>query len=151
MLIPIKGVYLQTVKHSNMAKGNTEIPKGNTEPEFLQRKRIIKNALKALSGKSVACPALDNNQVTISPKSIEETAHHAAKSLQSTLAALDLVNQIRTATFYRYWLPKDNRQIKAFGFEFVIELHGQLSGRTTKLMVGVKITAKYMHYSITSF
>lgn len=131
-------------------KNTCDIPKGSTEADFLQRKKIIKTALKPLSGKNVRCPALDNNPVTISPKSIEETAHHAAKSYQSTLAALDLVHQIETASFFKYWLPKDNRQIKAFGFEFVIELHGELGGKVTKLMVGVKITAKYMHYSITS-
>ena len=32
----------------------------------------------------------------------------------------------------------------------MIELHGEIEGHTTKVIVGVKLTAQYKHYCITT-
>lgn len=66
------------------------------------------------------------------------------------MAAICLKEQIKTAQFSRYRLPKDNRQSGKMGFSFTIELHGTLDGRRTKLMIGVTIKPQYFRYCITS-
>ncbi len=132
-----------------MTKENTEIPRGNSPKEFLFRKKFITDRLSKLSGESVNCPALGNHPVLITRKSIEETAHHAAKSFKSTVAALDLKNQLKTASFVRYHLPKNNNQTKKYDFIFLVELKGDFEGIPTTLMIGAKITARFIHYSLT--
>lgn len=101
-------------------------------------------------GTTVNCPCLGNVPVEITRRGVSETVHHASKGYASTLAAIHLKEQIRTARFSRYRLPKDNRQAGKMGFSFTIELHGSLEGRKTKLMIGVTIKPQYFHYCITA-
>lgn len=129
---------------------SNKIPKGNNKEDRDERVKIIRQALKQLNGKEIVCPALGNVPVKITSMGINETAFHASKSYLSTLAAIDVENQIKTAQFSRYHLPKPGGQAQKHNFAFTIELKGIIEDRPTKLYVGVLITAKYMHYCITA-
>ena len=124
------------------------IPIGNSKEDRQKRKELISQNTGKLKGQKVFCPAL-NVDVLISGTGINEMIEHSSKSYYSTLAALDLKSQIKIAKFYRYHIPKDNKQIRR-DFVFMIELHGKLENKVTKIMIGVKLTAKYKHYCITA-
>lgn len=124
------------------------IPTENSKEDRQKRKELIRQNIGKLKGLEVFCPAL-NVDVLISGTGINEMVEHSSKSYLSTMAALDLKNQIRTAKFYRYHIPKDNKQIRR-GFVFMIELHGRIENKVTKIIIGVKLTAKYKHYCITA-
>lgn len=133
-----------------MPKENIEIPKGNTPEAVMARDKIIKKSLSHLVDTTTPCSGLGNAPVLISASSVNETAHHAAKSYRSTCAALDIVHQIRTAKFHRMVLPKANKRQRNMGFAFLIEMHGQYDGKTTKLMIGARIKGDLVQYCITA-
>ncbi len=131
-----------------MSKENIEIPKGNTPEARQKRMNIIRQYAGRMKGDEVYCPVL-GAKVVINGTGIGEMIEHSSKSYLSTMAVLDLKHQIAIAKFFRYHIPKDNKQKKR-GYLFMIELHGDLDGKATKIIVGVKLTAQYKHYCITT-
>lgn len=127
------------------------IPKGTSKSDIETRRRIIEAHLGKIKGKSFRCPCLGGVPVFITSRGINETSAHASKTLKSTMAALQLPALIHNAKFYRMHLPKENGQKYKMKFEFIYELHSKTENTgICKLLIGVRISAQFLHYSITS-
>ena len=126
------------------------IPKGASKSDIETRRRLIEAELSQLKGKSFKCPCLGGVPVFLTAKGINEISGHSAKSYKSTSAALRLPELIRNAGFWKMHLPKDNGQKHRFKFVFIYELHAKTDDLgTVKLMIGVRINALFLHYSVT--
>lgn len=123
---------------------------GKEDTARAQRYSLIVSGLGRLAGTSVRCPALGGVPVKITAKGIRETAFHASKSAASTEAALDIVNQIRTAKDPTIRIPKPGRQTKEFGFKVLFILKGTHKGHVTKVTVGMKRKGSVLEYCITA-
>ena len=87
----------------------------------------------------------------ISKESIEETAHHAAKSECSTIAAMNIISVLKNAELVSCDKPKSNRQISLFRFKKMLELRVMMRYvGSVKLMVGLQGRRNYLEYCITS-
>ena len=127
-----------------------KIPTENTKEAIHARRIMIRHRLSKVS-KPIKFPCLGNVPVLIEPKSIEEIEQYAGLSAESTAVALQLPQLLKTATYYRMTLPKDNnKQKKKFQF-FVYELRAETKdGKQAKLLVGVReIPLKFLQYCIT--
>ena len=132
-----------------MAKKNTDIPAGNSKEDVYARRDYIVNKLQHLIGKSIRCKALQGQKVHFDFYSIDETATHAAKRYESTLAALKVTKAISNAKRVSSSKVKSNRQ-KKLGFVLMVELSAELKGLgEVKIIVGRKLNKQYLHYCIT--
>ena len=131
-------------------KEQIEVPRGNSKQERAIRRTIIKRCLEPLVGTTIICPCLGNVPIELTRRGLSETIHHASKGYHSTLSAINLKQHLRDSTFYRYRLPKDNRQSGKMGFAFIVELHDKKGTRTVKILIGVTVKPQYLHYCITS-
>lgn len=123
----------------------SEIPTGKSKADIEERRKIIVSALQEYRNKNIYCPCLGAD-VYVSRDGISETAHHAAKRIESTKAALDLKNAIMGASFVGFDVPKENKQKNRFHFECVFHL----KYKNYKLIVGVQKKGKVLHYCITA-
>ena len=84
------------------AKNKIKDKSGNDIPKtYTERQKIILRYYKKLKAiDNVFCPALDD-YVTFKTKGQEETVRHAAKSIKSTKAALNLKEIIENATYIK--------------------------------------------------
>ena len=124
-----------------------KIPEENTKEAIDIRRKIISTQLSKLIDKSIYCPCL-GVKVIVVRKSITEIATWASRRFESTVAAIDLENQLRIARFYAKTDPKPGQK-KRFKFISMYELHGTLNAKTTKIMVGVRNCGTYLQYCIT--
>ena len=126
-----------------------KIPKGISKEEVYERRAIIIDKLQHLIGTSVRCKALKNQLVHFDFYSIEETATHASKKYESTLAALNVTKAISNAVYIRRDKPHSKNQIK-MRFKEIVELSAELKDiGIVKIIVGQRRNKKFVHYCIT--
>ena len=79
----------------------------------------------------------------------EETATHASKKYESTLAALNVTTAISNAAYIRRDKPHSKKQIK-MRFNEIVELSAELKDiGCVKIIVGQRRNKKFVHYCIT--
>jgi hypothetical protein len=126
-----------------------KIPKGISKEEVYERRAIIIDKLQHLIGTSVRCKALKNQLVHFDFYSIDETATHASKKYESTLAALNVTKAISNAVYIRRDKPHSKNQIK-MRFKEIVELSAELKDiGIVKIIVGQRRNKKFVHYCIT--
>jgi hypothetical protein len=126
-----------------------KIPKGITKEEVYERRAIIIDKLQHLIGTSIRCKALKNQLVHFDFYSIDETATHASKKYESTLAALNVTKAISNAVYIRRDKPHSKNQIK-MRFKEIVELSAELKDiGIVKIIVGQRRNKKFVHYCIT--
>jgi hypothetical protein len=126
-----------------------KIPKGITKEEVYERRTIIIEELQHLIGTAVRCKALKNQLVHFDFYSIDETATHASKKYESTLAALNVTKAISNAVYIRRDRPHSKNQIK-MRFNEIVELAAELKDiGIVKIIIGQRRNKKYVHYCIT--
>jgi hypothetical protein len=126
-----------------------KIPKGITKEEVYERRAIIIEELQHLIGTAVRCKALKNQLVHFDFYSIDETATHASKKYESTLAALNVTKAISNAVYIRRDKPHSKNQIK-MRFNEIVELAAELKDiGIVKIIIGQRRNKKYVHYCIT--
>lgn len=126
-----------------------KIPKGITKEEVYERRAIIIEELQHLIGTAVRCKALKNQLVHFDFYSIDETATHASKKYESTLAALNVTKAISNAVYIRRDRPHSKNQIK-MRFNEIVELAAELKDiGIVKIIIGQRRNKKYVHYCIT--
>ena len=126
-----------------------KIPKGITKEEVYERRAIIIEELQHLIGTSIRCKALKNQLVHFDFYSIDETATHASKKYESTLAALNVTKAISNAVYIRRDKPHSKNQIK-MRFKEIVELSAELKDiGIVKIIVGQRRNKKFVHYCIT--
>lgn len=126
-----------------------DIPKGNTKEEVYIRRAIIVSQLAPLIGKSVSCKAFKKTRVEFVFDSIDETATHAAKRYESTLAALRVVEALTKATVINTTAPRSSKQ-KKMKFVKVHEMSCELKGiGKVRIIVGERNNKRILHYCIT--
>jgi hypothetical protein len=126
-----------------------KIPKGITKEEVYERRTIIIEELQHLIGTAVRCKALKNQLVHFDFYSIDETATHASKKYESTLAALNVTKAISNAVYIRRDKPHSKNQIK-MRFNEIVELAAELKDiGIVKIIIGQRRNKKYVHYCIT--
>lgn len=126
-----------------------KIPKGISKEEVYERRAIIIDKLQHLIGTSIRCKALKNQLVHFDFYSIDETATHASKKYESTLAALNVTKAISNAVYIRRDKPHSKNQIK-MRFKEIVELSAELKDiGIVKIIVGQRRNKKFVHYCIT--
>lgn len=135
--------------NNKIAKEYTKhIPTGDSLEDVYKRNEIIIECLLPLIGKSVKCKAYRNN-VEFVFKSIDETATRAAKTYESTLAALRIEEALRDAVIVRKGKPESNNQ-KKMGFIKIHVLKSFLKNiGEVKIVIGERKKQKVIHYCIT--
>lgn len=132
-----------------MAKKSPNIPAGNSKDDVYARRDYIVNKLQHLIGTSIRCKALRGQKVHFDFYSIDETATHAAKRYESTLAALKVTKAISNAKIVGSSQAKSNKQ-KKLGFVLMVELSAELKDvGNVKIVIGRKSNKQYLHYCIT--
>ena len=125
------------------------IPKGNSEEEVDKRNEIIIECLIPLINKHVDCNAFATDKVKFEFRSIDETACHASKRYESTLAALRIEEALNKAVFVKRDVPKSKKQ-KKMKFTKIYELKSFLEDLgEVKIIVGERKNKKVIHYCIT--
>ena len=125
------------------------IPKGNSEEEVDKRNEIIIECLIPLINKHVDCNAFAKDKVKFEFRSIDETACHASKRYESTLAALRIEEALNKAVFVKRDVPKSKKQ-KKMKFTQIYELKSFLEDLgEVKIIVGERKNKKVIHYCIT--
>lgn len=133
-----------------MRKGETYIPKipysENGIQEFLQTE------LKKFQGKSYFCKAL-GVFVSITRKSIEETAYNCRPNRKAAEMALELPHIIEHAKIEKLDLPvKSIRQSKHFHFKQIAVLKCNMKGKgIAKLVIGFRDSGEVIEYSVTNY
>lgn len=113
------------------------IPKGNSEEDVNKRNEIIVECLLPLINKHVDCNAFVKDKVKFEFRSIDETACHASKRYESTLAALRIEEALKNAVFVKRDVPKSQKQKKKMGFTKIYELKSFLEDLgEVKIIVG---------------
>ncbi len=126
-----------------------KIPAGISKEDVYIRRAIIVERLAPLIGKGFPCRAFKQSRVEFVFASIDETATHAAKRYESTLAALRIVEALRNAILVNTTNPHSNRQRK-MNFVKVHELNSILDGiGEVKIFVGERKNMRILQYSIT--
>ena len=132
-----------------MPTSKTKIPTGDSKEDVYIRRAIIVERLYPLIGKSVPCGAFKGQQVKFEFASIDETATHAAKYYDSTLAALRVVDALKRSVLVKTDNPQSNKQ-KKMNFKKVHELSSYLKNiGEIKRIVGERSNTKIIHYCIT--
>ena len=118
----------------------------------IDRQHLLEKELRKYHYKHFYCKSL-NVKVRIYPKSISETAYHAAKSVLATKLALRLPYVIQNAKIYKLNQPiKNNKQTKEFHFKELAILKCGIRGLgTAKLTVGYRYKRLVIEYCITDF
>lgn len=113
---------------------------------------VVKKQLKQYQGKHFYCKALGVN-VSVTRKSIDETAHNCRNNRRSAELALCLPEIIEKAKIKQLHLPtKSNQQKKHFHFKEIAILVCNLKGKgIAKLVVGFRDNGEVVEYSITNF
>lgn len=125
------------------------IPTGTTKEDVYVRRAIIVERLYPLIGTSVPCRAFGKRKVNFVFESIDETATRGAKTYESTLAALRIVEALKKATFVKYDNVQSNKQ-KKMRFMRVVILQSFLSSiGEVKIVVGERRNSCILQYSIT--
>ena len=122
---------------------------GATAKAKLARKRAIVEKLTPMLGEKVRNTEMKKN-IYITPKGLSETAHHAAKSELSTIAAMDAKRQLRDAKLVTTVKPKTNRRQRDMRLVKMKKMRGSIAGCTTNVYVGVSDTRQHLMYSITA-
>ncbi len=123
---------------------------GRIPNTMLEREEFLLEELEEYVGMTVYNSSLKAD-VYISQDSIEETAHHAAKSESSTIAALNMLNVIEKAEVVETCKPKNNGQKSKFHFRDMYELRIEMRYvGDIKLMIGKQGRRNYMEYCITA-
>ena len=129
-----------------MAKKSPNIPVGNSIDDVYAGRDYIVNKLQHLIGSSIRCKALRAQKVHFDFYSIDETATHAAKRYESTLAALKVTKAISNAKIVGSSQAKSNKQ-KKLGFVLMVELSAELKDvGNVKIVIGRKSNKQYLHY-----
>lgn len=114
-----------------------------------ERRAFIQSAI----GKVEGCIFSQSLQeyVAISPKSVEEIASHASKSVLSTIVALNYLPLIENAAIVAKGLPPhSNKEKKVFHFKEIILLAAMLKGYGhAKITVGKQSLGKHLVYCLT--
>lgn len=132
-----------------MVTGKNHIPTGDSKEDVYIRRAIIVERLAPLIGKSVSCSAFNGKNVKFEFASIDETATHAAKHYESTLAALRVVEALKKSVLVKTDFPQSNKQ-KKMNFKKVHELSSSLKSiGEIKIIVGERSNTKIIHYCIT--
>lgn len=132
-----------------MNKDNPSIPQGTDKESTYIRRAIIVEHLWKLIGTSVRCKAFHPRKVEFIPTSIDETATHASKNRESTLAALHVVEALKNATIVRKTPPHSQRQ-KKMNMKTIYELSARLPHiGEVKIIVGERANRRILHYCIT--
>lgn len=120
-----------------------------SEPEI---EELLKKELKQYQGKPFYCKALGVD-VSVTRKSIEETAYNCKFNRRAAELALCLPDVIKNAKIKELHLPtKSNKQKKHFHFTEIAILTCNLKGKgIAKLVVGFKDNGEVVEYSITNF
>lgn len=133
-------------------KGNPKvpfvIPKDDTKEGTLERRGIIKGFLNQLIKKEFPCKAFGKRTVSLNQLSIDETARHAARSYESTLAVMYLREALKNSILVKTDTPKSNKQIK-MGFKKIYELSAEVEIGEVKIIVGERANERLLHYCIT--
>lgn len=116
-----------------------------------KRAKLIKAKLMPLakSGTKVYNKSIQEN-VYITAKGIKETAHHASRTMPSTMAALDARMQLRTARKSFTTTAGHSKQQRDMKLVELVVMKGTKNGRKTKVTVGKKASGKHLLYCITS-
>ncbi|GEM_PF-6678285 len=119
-------------------------------PSSIQlRRTFIKKQLSPLKDCEVFCGSL-GVYVKIENKSIVEIAENASVSINSTIAALNLLNLVRNAEFEKFYMPTSNTQITKFGAVFIISLKAILMGYgISKILIAATEYRGALYYSVT--
>ena len=116
----------------------------------VDRREFLKTYLKGYAHVAMVSPSL--GKVVLTKDGIEETAHHASKSVKSTMAAMQLRNVVETAVWDGETdTPKDGKQTKRFHFKEMYFLYTSLPfiGKV-KLTIGRKGNNLYIEYCCTA-
>ena len=71
-------------------------------------------------------------------------------SINSTIAALNLLNLVRNAEFEKFYMPTSNTQITKFGAVFIISLKAILMGYgISKILIAATEYRGALYYSVT--
>ena len=119
-------------------------------PSSIQlRRTFIKKQLSPLKDCEVFCGSL-GVYVKIENKSIVEIAENASVSINSTIAALNLLNLVRNAEFEKFYMPTSNTQITKFGAVFIISLKAMLMEYgNAKILIAATEYRGALYYSVT--
>lgn len=132
-----------------MPNSKTKIPTGDSKEDVYIRRAIIVERLAPLIGKSVPCGAFHGKKAKIEFDSVDETATHAAKRYESTLAALRIEEALKIAVSIKKDKPKSKKQ-KKMGFVKIHELEASLDNLgSVKIIVGERKNKMIVHYCIT--
>ena len=134
---------------TQIKKGKVKVYIPYSEPDV---EAVVKRELKQYQGKPFYCKALGVN-VSVTRKSIDETAHNCRNNRRSAELALCLPEIIEKAKIRQLHLPtKSNRQKKHFHFKDIAVLICNLKGKgIAKLVVGFRDNGEAVEYSITNF
>ena len=91
---------------------NKDIPIGSCREDVYARRNIIVETLSPLIGMSIPCGAFSGKEVEILYNSVDETATRAARSYDSTLAALRIVEAIEKSSFVKTDIPNTKQKKK---------------------------------------
>ena len=128
---------------------NKHIPHGSCREDVYTRRAIIFESLSPLIGKSIPCGAFHGKDVEILYNSVDETATRAARSYESTLAALRIVEAIEKSSFVKTDIPNTKQKNKMY-FTKIYELKSSLSDLgDVKIIVGERKNKRIIHYCIT--
>ena len=113
------------------------------------RRAFIKKQLSPLKDCEVFCGSL-GVYVKIENKSIVEIAENASVSMNSTIAALNLLNLVRNAEFEKFYMPTSNTQTSKFGAVFIISLKAILiEYGIAKILIAATEYRGALYYSVT--
>ena len=128
---------------------NKDIPIGSCREDVYARRNIIVETLSPLIGMSIPCGAFNGKGVEILYNSVDETATRAARSYNSTLAALRIVEAIEKSSFVKIDIPNAKQKKKMY-FVKIYELKATLADLgDVKIIVGERNNKRIIHYCIT--
>ena len=126
-----------------------QIPIGCCREDVYARRTIIFESLSPLIGTSIPCGAFNGKNVEIIYNSIDETATRAARSYESTLAALRIVEALEESSFVKTDIP-NTKQKKKMYFTKIYELKATLTDLgDVKIIIGERNNKRIIHYCIT--
>lgn len=115
-----------------------------------QRQEYIESVMQSdYLGKQFFCPAL-GVYLHVTKRGIHETAQHASKSIESTIASLNLPQVIEYAQFVESYTPKIGTQTKKFKAKRTYELTTYLGQLKIKLIVIKTTKAVRVEYCVTA-
>lgn len=136
-------------KNKTMKTDIRHIPTGTDKESTYMRRAIIVEQLWKLIGRSVCCKAFHPRKVEFVPMSVDETATHASKNYESTLAALHVVEALEAAVMVKR-TPAASQKQKKMNMKTIYELSARLPHiGEVKIIVGERASKRILHYCIT--